>query len=132
MKILGPVAMATAAIFSGCSPIVYYVPTNAPAGANPRPASEVQVFIGSAPKECPYRELAYVEGIARAGSPPETMRLMREEAAKHGADAMILRDHQDPSGHHSSGYGHTYTAVAVAFLQKPCPGTKVGVRIGGY
>ena len=130
MKILGPVVMAASAFFSSCGPIVYYVATNAPPVANPRPASEVQIFIGSPPKECPYRELAYVEGVARTGSPPETIRLMREEAAKHGADAVILKDHQDVSGRQSSSYGHVYIAVAVAFLQNPCPGTKVGVRVG--
>ena len=121
--------MVAAAVLSGCGPIVYYVETNASPAANPRPASEVQMFIGSPPKECPYRELAYVEGVARQASPPETLRLMREEAAKHGADALILRALQDESGRHSSSYGHIYTAVAVAFLQRPCAGTKVGVRV---
>ena len=122
--------MVAATILSGCGPIVYYVATNAPAVANPRPASEVQMFVGSLPKECPYREVAYVEGVARQASPPETLRLMREEAAKHGADALILRALQDESGRHGSSYGHIYTAVAVVFLQRPCDGTKVGVRVG--
>lgn len=125
---MNTLVMVTAAILSGCGPLVYYVATNAVPAANPRPASEVQMFIGSPPKECPYRELAYVEGVARQASPPETLRLMREEAAKHGADALILRVLQDESGRHSSN-GHIYTAVAVAFLKRPCDGTKVGVRI---
>jgi len=123
MKILATIMMASTVFLGGCSPAVYYVPTNPAVATGPRPAKEVQVFIGSAPKDCPYREVAYVEGIARAGSPPETIGLMREEVAKHGADAMILTEHHDPSGRYSSAT-HAYTAVAVTFLHGPCPGTK--------
>ena len=110
-----PMVLAT-----GCSPLVYYVPSGAVQPTSPRPATEVQLFMDAVPPSCRYQELGYLEGESRSAPSARTITAMREEAARHGADAIVLRTHQ--AGAH--GVNHVYTAVAVRLLDGPCLGTK--------
>ena len=107
-------------VVGGCSPLVYYVPSGA---APPQPAhsaTQVQVFTDTVPPDCRYQELGFIEGQSRSRSSARTIEAMRGEAARHGADAIVLRVHQ--TGHH--GAGHVYTAVAVRLPGGPCMSMK--------
>lgn len=101
-----------------CSPVVYYVPISQSVVAEKVSRFPAKMYVGSIPEGCTYRQLAYVEGMSRSGSPPETIRLMREEATKHGADGMILTGQGAASDPHTDG--KVYTGIAVKFTSDGC------------
>ncbi len=123
-------ALAAAALLGACAPIVSSVPTNPAArtgtapGMAARPPSSVRLYIGGAPT-CAYEELALIEGSSRLSSMSRTVEKMRAEAAKYGADGLVLLTHQDTRGNHeSTGTGnHNYLGVAISFTRSVCAPT---------
>jgi len=107
-------------LVSACAARASYVGM-APAGP-PRPSDTVAIMFGSPPLNCAYREVGYVEGESNNQAPADALEAMRVQAGRRGADAIVLIDHQDPSGHHVPT-GHNFSAVAITFVGMRCEGT---------
>ena len=100
-----------------CAATASYIDTG-PASA-PKPPEDVALLFGNGPLNCTYREIGYVEGESNLSGPADAIIAMRRAAARRGADAIVLIDHQDGAGHHG-GAGHNYSGVAIAYTGEPC------------
>src|SRR5262245_27697547 len=99
----------------GCSPVVSYVPSRDAPVLPARRAAEVQVFHGSIPAHCESLELGRLSGAPRLSSRARTIEAFRDEAARRGADALVVLAGRHPRPHAAE----TYEAVAVR-LSAPC------------
>lgn len=109
------IAIVLGASLGACGPTVTYLDTGRTLPAQPRPTNAVALY-ALAPPRCPYRQVGVIEGHQVMGSGQETIDAMRGEAARRGADALILIDRQH-SGHDG---GHEYMAAAVVFVDGAC------------
>lgn len=103
---------------AACSPLVSYTPTRADASRPPRPPSDVELYSISVPA-CPYEEIGIIEGHQRLAPEGRTLEAMRREAARRGADALLLLGSGHGGGVHARG-SHDYAAVAIAYSEPMC------------
>lgn len=112
-------------LLAACTPpSVVYAPTNPPPRpVAPRNADRVAILF--TPPSCPYVEIGFVETTApilrRDWSIPQKIEALRNAAAVHGADAVLMVGHTDSSAENHGPIGsHNYSAVAIDWVGDPC------------
>ncbi|MBZ0116196.1 MAG: hypothetical protein K8H88_04360 [Sandaracinaceae bacterium] len=109
-------SLALVVVTVGCGAAAIH---SVPVGVlHPPPTTPERVWLLLSTPRCPFQDVAFVEGESRGDSVDVTLELMRARAARYGADALVLVQHQD--GAH--GNNHAYNASAVVFTDPSCRG----------
>jgi hypothetical protein len=104
------VVMTALISVAGCGVSVAYAPFRSTATTRQLSGDAVDVFF--TPPQCPFVELGMLETQTRL-SIDKALFAMREEAGAHGADGIVLVDHQD-IGDHKGRTSHSARAIAIA------------------
>ena len=102
-----------------CGPTVEYVPTTNVIRPGRLPPEAVTVYLGQPP--CPYQELGFVETSPLwPKSHAEQLWQLRTAAGQNGANAILVLDHRESSGHHDEHHAGAGGFTAMAVEMQPC------------